>query len=236
MDYSIGTQTISKVPRRLGNAHDADLEKCKVELSRPLTTITPTLDGDVLAVLARHDVTFTTGQLHRVLTNYSEAGVRKVLQRLTRQGIVSSDRIGNAYSYRLNRDHLAAEHIINLANIMSTFLVRLTDTLEAWEAPPVYAAVFGSAARGSMTVDSDLDLLLVRPDKATDELWAAQVDQLVADVTRWTGNDTRALQVTEAELVAGGGEDPVLQDVVKEGLTVAGSRAWLNKKLRKRRV
>jgi hypothetical protein len=86
-----------------------------------------------------------------------------------------------------------------------------------------------------MTVDSDLDLMLVRPDSATDELWAAQVDHLVEDVTRWTGNDTRTLQFTEAELVAGG-EDPVLQDVVKDGLTVAGSRAWLSKQLRKPQV
>ncbi len=207
-----------------------------MELSRPLATITPTLDGDVLAVLARQDVTFTTGALHRVLTRYSEEGIRKVLQRLTRQGVVNSDRVGNAYTYRLNRDHLAAEHIIKLADLLNTFLARLTDRLEAWEAPPLYAAVFGSAARGSMTVDSDLDLLLVRPDGTPGELWAAQVDHLVEDVTRWIGNDTRPLQFTEAELLASGHEEPVLQDVLNEGLTVAGRRAWLNKQLGKGRA
>jgi len=136
----------------------------------------------------------------------------------------------------LNRDHLAAEHIINLADLLSTFLARLSDRLEVWAVPPVYAAVFGSAARGSMTVDSDLDLLLVRPDDAPDELWAAQVDQLVEDVTRWIGNDTRSLQLTEAELRANGREDPVLQDVLNHGLTVAGSRAWLDQQLRKPRA
>jgi len=207
-----------------------------MELSRPLSTITPTLDGDVLAVLARQNSPFTTGALHRVLTRYSEEGIRKVLRRLTRQGIVHSDRVGNAYSYQLNRDHLAAEHIINLADLLSTFLARLSDRLEVWAVPPVYAAVFGSAARGSMTVDSDLDLLLVRPDDAPDELWAAQVDQLVEDVTRWIGNDARSLQLTEAELRANGREDPVLQDVLNHGLTVAGSRAWLDQQLRKPRA
>jgi len=215
---------------------DHNEEVVRVELNHPLSTITPTLDGDVLAVLARQDVAFTTGQLHRALSNYSEEGIRKVLQRLSRQGIVHSVRVGNAFSYRFNRDHLAAEPIIQLADIMSTFLARLTDRLDDWEVPPVYAAVFGSAARGSMTVDSDLDLLLVRADNVTDELWAAQVDQLVEDVTRWTGNDTRTLQFTEAELVAGGREDPVLRDVLNDGLTVAGSHAWLNRQLRRRRV
>ena len=43
-----------------------------MELSRPLSTITPTLDGDVLAVLARQNSPFITGALHRVLTRYSE--------------------------------------------------------------------------------------------------------------------------------------------------------------------
>lgn len=204
-----------------------------MELSRPLSTITPTLDGDVLAELARHNATFTTGDLHRVLAQYSEAGIRNVLHRLTQQGIVESHRVGNAYSYRLNRDHIAAEHIIMLADLMNAFLARLTDRLEAWEIPPVYAAVFGSAARGSMTVDGYVDLLLVRPDDAPDELWAAQVDQLIHDVTRWIGNDIRPLQLTEAELIASGPEDAVLGDVLNEGIRVAGSPEWLTKRLRK---
>jgi predicted transcriptional regulator len=202
-----------------------------MELSRPLSTVTPTLDGDVLAVLARHDATFTTGQLHRVLTQHSEEGIRRVLQRLTKQGVVQSDRVGNAFTYRLNLDHLAAEHIIGLARLQETLLNRLEDRLASWEVPPIYAAVFGSAARGSMTVDSDLDLLLVRPDDAAADLWDGQVDQLVSDITRWVGNDARTLQFTTGEL-AGRRDEPVLHSVLSEGLTVAGTRAWLHKQLR----
>jgi hypothetical protein len=54
-----------------------------MQLNRPLATITPTLDGDVLALLAQHEVTFTAGQLHRILDRYSEEGIRKVLRVLT---------------------------------------------------------------------------------------------------------------------------------------------------------
>jgi len=205
-----------------------------VELSRPLSTVTPTLDGDVLTVLARHDVTFTTGQLHRVLTRHSEEGIRKVLQRLAKQGVVQSDRVGNAFSYRLNRDHLAAEHIIGLAGLQETLLNRLQVRLASWNVPPVYAAVFGSAVHGSMTVDSDLDLLLVRPDDTPDALWDTQVDDLMSNVTRWIGNDARSLQFTATELATHADEEPVLHNVLKEGLTVAGTRAWLNEQLRKR--
>ncbi|MGH3544691.1 MAG: nucleotidyltransferase domain-containing protein [Mycobacteriales bacterium] len=202
-----------------------------MELSRPLAVVTPTLDGDVLAVLSQRDTAFTTGQLHRVLLRPSVEGIRKVLQRLTEQGIVHSDRVGNAFAYRLNRDHLAAASIVALARLQETFLKRLEDRLRSWEIPPRYAAVFGSAARGSMTVDSDLDLLLVRPDDAQDDQWETQVNELVSDVTRWTGNDTRPLQFAVGELATRGGYEPVLHAVVKDGLTVAGTRAWLAKQL-----
>lgn len=206
-----------------------------MDLSRPLSTVTPTLDGDVLAVLANHDGTFTTGQLHRVLTRHSEEGIRKVLQRLTRQGVVLSDRVGHAFAYRLNRDHLAAKHIIGLAWLQKTFLARIEERLGSWEIPPVYAAVFGSAARGSMTVDSDVDLLLIRPDGADDDLWETQVHNLVADVTRWVGNDTRPLEFAAAEVADRARDEPVLRDVLRDGLTVAGSRAWLARQARKRK-
>lgn len=206
-----------------------------MNLNRPLSTVTPTLDGDVLAVLARADATFTAGQVRRILTRYSEEGIRKVLQRLAKQGVVRAENAGNAVVYRFNPDHLAAEHIVGLSGLMGTFLARLEQRLGTWEAPPVYAAVFGSAARGTMTEESDVDLLLVRPDDADGDRWEAQVAVLVADVGKWTGNDTRPLEFTEAELAERACDEPVLRDVLDEGLTVAGSRPWLAKQLRKRK-
>ena len=202
-----------------------------MELNRPFATVTPTLDGDVLAVLALHDATFTTGQVHRILNRFSEEGIRKVLTRLVRQGVVTSERVGNAYAYRLNTEHVAAEPILALAQLPKTFLTRLERHLEQWAHPPIYAALFGSAARGTMTVDSDLDLFLVHDDATAAEVWARQVHELAAAVTRWTGNDARAIEYTTTELQAARTE-PVVQDVLDHGLTVAGSRAWLVKQLR----
>lgn len=202
-----------------------------MELSRPLSTVTPTLDGDVLATLAKRDVAFTTGQLHRILTRHSEEGIRKVLRRLVKQGVVCSDTVGNARIYRLNRDHVAAQHIIGLADLQGELLRRIEDRLASWRQSPVYAAVFGSAARGSMTVDSDIDLLLVRPDDVAEASWDADVEDLVSDVTRWTGNDTRPLEFTAAEVAVRGRDEPVLRAVLQQGLTVAGTRSWLNRQL-----
>jgi predicted nucleotidyltransferase len=202
-----------------------------MQLNRPLATITPTLDGDVLTVLAQHEASFTTGQLHRVLSRYSAEGIRKVLMRLTRQGIVHAERVGNAYSYRLNDEHLAARPIKELAHIRSTLLQRIEGRLDNWAIPPKYAAVFGSAARGTMSETSDLDLLLVRADDVQIDTWDDQVADLAADLSRWTGNDARPLDYTVSELRLARHE-PVLRTILAEGLTVAGSRAWLARQLR----
>jgi predicted nucleotidyltransferase len=204
-----------------------------VELNRPLATVTPTLDGDVLAVLASHDVTFTTGQVHRILTQHSEEGIRKVLRRLAGQGVVLSERIGNAFAYRFNRDHIAAPYIVGLARMHETFLARLEELLESWSVPPVYAAMFGSAARGQMTDSSDIDLLLVRPGSGVLAEWEGQVNDLATMVTRWLGNDVRVLEFTEDEIAARGRDEPVLDEVSRDGITLAGKRSWLVKQLQR---
>ena len=202
-----------------------------MQLNRPLATITPTLDGNVLAVLAQQEATLTVGQLRRILDRYSEEGIRKVLLRLARQGIVRSAKVGNTYAYQLNRDHLAADPIVQLAHLAHVLLLRIEKCLENWDVRPQYAAVFGSAARGTMAEDSDIDIFLVRPDDALIDIWDAQVSALASDIGRWTGNDVRPLEYTVGELLAGR-DDPVVRDVIKDGLTVAGSRHWLVHHLR----
>jgi predicted nucleotidyltransferase len=155
------------------------------------------------------------------------------LRRLVKQGVVISDRVGNAFAYRLNRDHLAAEHIVGLARLSETLFSRLEKRLAEWEIPPHYAAIFGSAARGSMTADSDVDLLLVRPSGGDEGMWDVQVGALVAEMTRWLGNDVRPLEFTVDEVDSRGRDEPVLRAVVDEGVTVAGSHSWLVGRLRK---
>lgn len=201
-----------------------------MELNRPFATVTPTLDGDVLTVLATHDVPFTTGQIHRLLNSFSEEGIRKVLARLVSQGVVLSERIGNTYTYRLNAAHLAAKPILQLAKLFDTFLNRLEQELGGWPHPPVYAAVFGSAARGTMTSDSDVDLFLVSATGTPATVWAQQVHELASAITAWTGNDARVVEYAEVEL-KNARTEPMVQDLLEHGLTVAGSRAWLLKQV-----
>ncbi len=208
-----------------------------MRLDRPLATVTPTLDGDILTVLARTTTTFTITQIHRILGSASAEGIRKALLRLTAQGIVLSDRVGTTNTYMLNTEHLAAQSIRELANLPATFMSRLENHLQAWPEPPLYAAVFGSAATATMTIDSDIDLFLVRQSPRQEEPdsedeWSQQVAHLAESVTAWTGNDTRIVEYTHDDLrrAAAAGE-PLLHDVAAHGLTVAGTRSWLTKQL-----
>lgn len=207
-----------------------------MELQHPLRVITPTVDGDVLAVLARADAEFTPPQLHAVLGRYSEDGVRKVLGRLAEQGIVEQRRAGQAVLYRLNRTHLAAPAVVALACLFDTLVERLREWIEAWPVGCSYAALFGSAVRGEMRPDSDLDLFVVRPDDVhvDDERWREQLDTLSRDVTSRTGNDARILEYSADEMRRGlRAGDGVLADIGAEGLRLAGPSRYLRHEARR---
>lgn len=204
-----------------------------MQLNKPFATVTPTLDGDVLAVLASADVTFTISQVQRILNTASGEGIRKVLNRLTAQGVVLHDEVGRTHTYRINAQHLAAEPIMALSRLNSTFLSRLQQHLRGWGATLRYAAVFGSAATGRMRLDSDIDLFLVRAVDNDDDVWEQRTTELARLITAWTGNDGRIVEYDEDgfRAAAQAGEH-LLRDVAKQGLTVAGTRAWFNAQTR----
>lgn len=199
-------------------------------LDRPMQVVTPTVDGDILAVLARGEVALTPGELQRRLERYSISGIRKALTRLTDQGIVTAETRPRATTYQLNRRHLAADAIVALANQRQEFITRLSSALDAFSPAPVYAALFGSAARGEMHADSDIDLFVVRPDDIAEGLldaWDDAVADLIQESTAWTGNDTRVLEMERSEvrnaLVHG---DPVLDSIRADEVRLFGPRSF----------
>lgn len=202
-----------------------------MQTQHPLATITPTVDGEVLTVLARADATFTTGQLHTLLPHRSAQGIRNVLRRLAAQGVVTTFRVGAVDGYTLNRDHLAAGPIIELANLPTRLRDRIADQLATFTHKPLYAALFGSAASGQMRTDSDIDIFLVRPtpdgDQAADDnAWTEDLDRLANKVTSWTGNDARILDMTEHHVRTHAADEPVIADIARDGITIYGPANW----------
>lgn len=195
-----------------------------MDFRHPLSTVTPTLDGDVLVVLAGVDAELTGREVHRLANRGSEHGVRKVLDRLVEEGVVSRRPAGSAKLYKLNREHLAAPAIEALAGIRRELLRRMREAVTAWKITPVAVIVFGSFARGEATRESDVDVLVIRPSgiDADDPAWSAQVNGFAAAVSAWTGNDTRVLEYSEGEIPHAGDEE-VLTNALGDGVEIAGS-------------
>jgi len=201
-------------------------------LDRPMLTVTPTIDGDVLSVLARTDAAFTAPKVQRLLERHSVPGVRKVVNRLVEQGIVHADQAGRTLTYRLNRDHLAAAPIIELSHLNDALVDRIRAAVAAWDRAPVLVMLFGSAATGRMRVDSDIDVFVVgnEPHDVSD-VWREQISDLELDITKWTGNDARVLAHTVDDLHHT--NDVVVDDITRDGILIAGDRALLRRSHRR---
>lgn len=187
-----------------------------MDFRRPFSVVTPTLDGDVLAVLAGADEDFSGRRIYQLLRHGgSENGVRNAAERLVEQGVVLSRRAGPANLYRLNRDHLAAPYIEGLSSLRGQLLERLRDMIAHWGTPPVSALVFGSVARSQAAPSSDLDLLVIRPSLVgeDDEEWREQLALLEEATTAWTGNEAQVIEYGEPDL-----DDPGVRRLVEKAL------------------
>jgi hypothetical protein len=137
------------------------------------------------------------------LADRSQAAAQIVLSRLADQGLVFVEEAGRARLYTLNRDHIAAAPIAELANLRLDLFRRLRDEVfEFWRPQPLHVSVFGSAARGDGDSDSDIDIFLVRPDSIDegDGKWRGQVEALAHNVFRWSGNHAGIAEVSEGDL------------------------------------
>lgn len=206
-----------------------------VRLQHPFGVVTPTTDGDVLAVLAASHAEYTVGQLNALIPARSYNGIRKVVERLAEQGIVFTRDVGRTRSYALNDEHLLAGAVREIADARRLLLLRLGSAVKAWADPPLLGALFGSAARGDMRLDSDLDLLLVRRARTSDDVWESATAELTTRATSWTGNDARIVDLDQDDLHSVA-HRPLLESVAREGLTFFGDPGLISRAIAGRRV
>jgi predicted nucleotidyltransferase len=199
-----------------------------MNLSQPLATVAPTLDAAVLQVLAATTAGCTAAEVHRRMGHGSDEGVRKVLARLARQGVVLVETPARYPLYRLNRDHVAVPHIEALTRVRHEIVNRIGAEVAGWPLAPLHAGLFGSFARGSADSDSDIDVLLVRPEALAEtevDAWLDQVDRLDHRIRAWTGNDAQVIDLAPATLgqMARDG-DPLVDSWRAEDIPLHGER------------
>lgn len=183
-----------------------------MDLRRPLDVVTASLDGEVLTVMALPpDRELTTGDIQRLIerrfgARRSIPGIRKTLERLAGQGIVHASRAGRVGVYALNTEHLAAEHVIDLALVPTRLRARVTEAIERWPTLPRCAAALDEPPSGAPD-NGTLHLVLLTPasDDASEDRdwWDTMTARLVADVDTWTGARAVVHRVPEHRLDEG---------------------------------
>ena len=199
-----------------------------MNLSHPFTTVCPGARGGVLAVLA-HTEKPLTGRTVASLTqpHASLRTVQVTLDDLVLHGVVLREHVGRAHLYTLNRNHLAAPAVLALANLRHELMARMRTELSTWVVAPDATWMFGSAARGDAEVNSDIDLLIVRPDRVGDgdQPWLQQVVTISEHVHDWTGNACEVLELSVSELNAAiDSGERLMADLRRDAVHVTGRK------------
>jgi predicted nucleotidyltransferase len=148
-----------------------------------------------------------------------------VLPGLVELGVVERREVPPASLFRLVPEHVAARALLVLARSSDVVLDEIGRWAGALPRPPVSVIVFGSFGRREARPDSDIDLVVVRPDEIDedDDAWAESLEGFRRDVRRLTGNPVEVLEVSADEAASRlTGRSPVWADIRREGRVVHG--------------
>lgn len=190
-----------------------------MDVSRPIRSAIPTLDGAVLEALDSTTAPLSLTRAHRLAGTGSLAGVRRVLQRLCATGLVLAVPGG----FTLNREHLAAPAVHLLTGMRAELFRRIRTSAADWPQEPQLVAAFGSFARRDGDDDSDIDLLIVGPRSL-----APSTIDLAASVQHWTGNNCQTLLRSSREihrLIVNA--EPIVRHWQDDAVVIVGDRSIL---------
>ena len=193
-----------------------------MNVSNPITSVIPSLDGKVYAVLCVTDAPLSLGAIHILSGGPSKSGVRSVLQRMAAAGLVDVVPGG----YLLNRDHVAADAIQALASLHGELTRRIREDVREWTFQPLLVGYYGSTARRDGNEASDIDVLVV----GDVERLAEAAFELAGKIERWTGNMAQ-VEIKSLEEIRRlrRAKEPILDNWKRELVEITGSRSVLSR-------
>jgi predicted nucleotidyltransferase len=195
-----------------------------VDFVRPIEAIVPGAQGRVLAVLVE-----TTAELNlrtiAQLAGISQAQASRLLPDLVALGVVERREVPPASLFRLVPEHVACRALLALARSTDTVLEEMGRLAGALPHPPVSVIVFGSFARREAEVDSDIDVVVVRPAEVDedDDAWSSSLEAWRRDLRRLAGNPVEVLEVSADEAPTKlASRNQVWADIRRDGHVVHG--------------
>lgn len=175
-----------------------------------------------LRVLAGTERGLTARQLAR-LSGASHTGTVHVLARLQQSGLVKVAAAGGASLCSLNREHIATPLIIELVNLHRGIVDAVRTEVVSWRPRPLNVSLYGSFARNEETLDSDIDVLVVLPDGATEQDWSQRFHDSALRLQRRTGHSVSWFPLTRTELRRGRKvKEPIMQEWLHESVLLMG--------------
>jgi len=196
-----------------------------VDYTRPVQAVIPGVQGRILAALSRTEAELTMRTVARI-AGVSANRATAILNRLVQLGLVERRDVGTAALVRLIRDNEASRVVAELATLPDIVPKRLAEMAAIIKPAPASLILFGSFARGQATDESDIDVLVVRPNgvASDDATWTQTVGEWSDMAARMAGNPVNLLVVSEAELPQlAKRKRSVWAGIAREGVTLAGA-------------
>jgi predicted nucleotidyltransferase len=195
-----------------------------MDFVHPVRAVIPGAQGRVLAILAETTADLNLRTLAR-LAGVSVAQASRVMPDLVELGLVERHEVPPSSQFRLNHENVAAQAILDISRSRDAALHRIGIAADSLSISPVSIVVFGSLARGEADSQSDIDVVIVRPDETAedDDVWAADVERWRSEARAITGNRVEVLEVSHHEVRARlAGNSTLWSDIVRDGVTVHG--------------
>jgi predicted nucleotidyltransferase len=185
------------------------------------------VDADVLYVVARAHLPMTGYSIEKA-SGRSHARVGEVLARLVHDGLLDAEEVGRSVTrYRLNREHVLAASIEAVAGAAASLEAHISDLAGQMAPSPEAVLLFGSFARRDGDSDSDIDLVVVRPEgiDADDADWLRARTGLAQAVEAAAGNSCQLVEVTSAQLADGAARcEPLIDSLRSDAVLLFGPK------------
>ena len=168
-----------------------------MDFVRPVEAVIPGAQGRILSVLVGITAPLNLRTLAR-LAGVSPAQASRVMPALVDLGVVERYEVPPSSQFLLARSNVAAQAVIELFRSPETASERIGLAAAAMAIPPESVIIFGSFARGEAGVDSDIDVVVVRPDSIDedDDDWATTLEAWRDEARAITGNTVEVVEVS----------------------------------------